>query len=140
MLQAVLNRTESVGNSGVRGTLSLQGIVHQPVYTMERPWLNNAANISCIPKGVYQLIPHNWEENPAFHFSRVWQIIVPGRDAILIHPGNTIMDLRGCIAPGFEQGTLISLPAVLKSKPAIDMLRLLIGQTTGTLTVTGVVG
>ncbi len=34
--------------------------------TVERPWKNNAAGISCVPEGTYDLVPHN---SPKFFFS-----------------------------------------------------------------------
>ena len=36
---------------GTMGVITLEG---ERFYTIERPWLDNAANVSCIPEGTYQ--------------------------------------------------------------------------------------
>lgn len=88
--------------------------------TIERPWLGNRQNISCIPEGVYPLKPYSSEK-----FPDVWQIhSVPGRDYILIHAGNYAHDVSGCIAVG-------TIPArdslmVLNSRAAIERMRALL--------------
>lgn len=69
---------------------------------MELPWRGNETNISCIPEGDYvcarvknrttmggKLIPETFEVKN-----------VLGRSGILFHIGNTVKDLRGCIAIG----------------------------------------
>ena len=79
---------------GTNGTLfsSNQFLSH----TIELPWRNNKRNISCIPEGVYEIIPR---------FSKRFQhhlILknVRGRSFILFHPANdALRDLEGCIAP-----------------------------------------
>lgn len=64
--------------------------------TVERPWMGNARNVSCIPPGVYRCVPHSGAK-----FKDVWRLEgVPGRDAILIHAGNRASDVQGCIAVG----------------------------------------
>ncbi len=88
-------------------------------YTLEDPDNNNEKNNSCIPEGAYQCIPHNGP-----HWKNVWEITnVPDRDAILIHAGNTIEDVKGCIAVGRKIGILNGLPAVLESRLALEDLQ-----------------
>lgn len=103
-------------------------------FTCERPWKNNASDISCIPQGTYKVIRHHSEKFPdAFEL-----VDVPGRVAILIHNGNTMMDTDGCILVGDSQGVIKGLPAVLNSKATLA--RLLADQPdTFNLTITGVV-
>ena len=69
------------------------------LWTVECPWQSNQRFTSCIPDGQYAL--------SAFDSPRhtdTWQIIdVEGRDGILIHVGNTVQDVTGCIAPGLTR-------------------------------------
>ncbi len=86
--------------------------------TLERPWVADTMHpggmndVSCVPNGTYKLVP--------FKRPRKDNIIVPqllnkelgvylfedemppegGRFLILMHPGNTVKDIVGCIASG----------------------------------------
>lgn len=83
--------------------------------TIERPWLSNQRSVSCIPAGKYRFKAYSSKK-----FPHVWEIIgVTGRDKILIHAGNSMHDVEGCIAVGnsfFAKG-------VLQSQIALDSLR-----------------
>lgn len=124
------------------------GKLHLPdsrvFWTIERPWLDNAVGQSCVPAGVYDLVPHASER-----FGRTWALVnralrvvhQPGdipanatgiwRSAILIHVGNWSKDLRGCIAPGLghrrrsEHGQMVT-----ESAKAMRELRTLLGPMT----------
>jgi hypothetical protein len=65
-------------------------------YTIELPWKNNLARVSCIPEGRYELIKR-WSLKFNWHL----QIMnVSQRSFILIHPANdATRELKGCIAP-----------------------------------------
>lgn len=64
--------------------------------TLEDPWKENKVGISCIPDGVYDVVPHS---GPMF--KNVWRLLnVPGRSGILIHAGNSEADTMGCILVG----------------------------------------
>jgi Family of unknown function (DUF5675) len=67
-------------------------------YTIELPWKNNQARVSCIPEGRYELVKR-W----SLKFGRHLQVMnVSGREYILIHPANeALRELKGCIAPVF---------------------------------------
>src|SRR5690606_28120092 len=76
-------------------------------HTIELPWNDNKRNISCIPEGVYQLIPR-------FSQKHKHHLLVKGvekRKLILIHSANdALKELEGCIAPvtylsGIGKGT-----------------------------------
>lgn len=69
-------------------------------FTVERPWRDNARNVSCIPPGLYDL---RWEDSPKFGH-RLHVVDVPGRTHILFHSGNRIEDSRGCILPCTDLG------------------------------------
>lgn len=104
--------------------------------TIERPWLKNqdgpggALSKSCIPDGTYQIRPHTSERFPntyaivneelgVYYQTRpdgqTW-----GRTAILIHIGNFVTDVIGCVAVGLQHG---GTSAVTNSRSAMDKLR-----------------
>lgn len=66
-------------------------------FTVERPWLQNAPNISCVPAGIYPLVLEYSDK-----FARpLWELKeVPGRNEAKIHIANRASDLEGCIGPG----------------------------------------
>ncbi|WP_417237054.1 MULTISPECIES: DUF5675 family protein [Flavobacteriaceae] len=65
-------------------------------YTIELPWLKNQRRISCIPEGTY-VLKKRFSNKFGWHLHL---IDVPGREFILIHPGNDAKkELLGCIAP-----------------------------------------
>ena len=67
-------------------------------FTLERPWLNNQKNISCIPKGFYPLV--KWVHTLRFPFG-VYQIQnVPNRNGIDLHSLSFWWDTQGCIGLG----------------------------------------
>jgi len=78
---------------GTPGVLQGDGII---CTTMERLWLDNQPNISCIPEGNY--IPCRMISPK---FGETFEIPVSGRTHILFHKGNHAMsDSRGCILVG----------------------------------------
>jgi len=92
-------------------------------YSVERQWSNNAPFVSCIPPGLYDLVPHDsprWGETVA--------VVGPGvsvnkdgahRYGILIHPANTANELQGCIALGKSLGYVSGSWAVLDSRNSV---------------------
>lgn len=52
---------------------------------------------TAIPDGRYQIVPHEWKGGVVPKL-----LNVPFFDGILIHPGNTELDVRGCIALGYK--------------------------------------
>lgn len=104
------------------GMLHVPGL-DEPIYTLEEPWRDNQRNISCIPTGLYRCTPHNGTK-----FKNVWRLeSVPDRTAILIHAGNTVDDIEGCILVGMRHGKLNDKRAVLSSALALQHLRNHIG-------------
>lgn len=84
-------------------------------YTIERPWLNNAEDESCIPEGTYLCSPHVKSNN----MQLCWELQnVPGRTGILIHTGNTEGDSEGCIIIGL----MFNATGVFESKLALEQL------------------
>lgn len=95
------------------GTLGVINIDNHKFYSIERPWLENATNVSCIPEGEYEM---GWRTSP--RFGETWHIKdVPDRTHILIHVANFSKDVQGCIGLGMDlMGDTI---AVSSSKAAI---------------------
>ena len=64
---------------------------------MERGWLDNQSNISCVPEGTYTLV---WEYSPRFQ-TMLWELKdVPNRSECKFHAANYWKQLNGCIALG----------------------------------------
>lgn len=84
-------------------------------YTIEKPWLNNKENESCIPEGTFACFPHVKSTN----MQLCWELKnVPGRTGILIHTGNTEGDSLGCIIVGLR----FNAQGVLDSRLALEQL------------------
>ncbi len=64
--------------------------------TLEPPWRNNEKQVSCIPAGVYKVIPR---KSPKYgnHY-HVQDVLL--REWVLIHFGNYAKDSTGCILVG----------------------------------------
>jgi hypothetical protein len=94
--------------------------------TLERPWLDNAANVSSIPSGVYEC-----QRVHSIKFGNTFEVTgVPNRSHILFHKGNTIHDTQGCILVGEEFAGSYDVPALANSKHGFDeFLSLLYGRT-----------
>lgn len=111
------------------GKLILEWIPDQiPIFTIEPAWHNNKPLISCIPQGLYNIVPHHTKEKP--YTFRL--LNVPGRENILIHIGNYATDImigkeihisetRGCILVGLDYDKKI--PMLKSSVKAMDYLR-----------------
>lgn len=116
--------------------------------TIERPWLLNTAGKggmpkqSCVPDGLYEVRPHDSDKFPGTYILDspsvgVYAAALPanqafGRTAILIHSGNVVDDVIGCIAIGTNH-TLWTNPlqhAVLSSQIALKALRDQLGRMT----------
>ncbi len=108
------------------GFFGIEGISDPIFPTIERPDLDNANLISCIPEGIYRVKPFS----SADHIG-VWQICdVPHREGILIHSANCVDQLQGCIAPGLASGYMmrhgILSKAVTNSGLAISQMKQLL--------------
>jgi len=76
---------------------------HNPVFeckTLELPWLNNERKISCIPAGEYLVVKR--KAFPKRNYDHFHIQNVPNRDWILIHIGNKVSQILGCILVGEE--------------------------------------
>lgn len=101
---------------------------HAPITFIAPPWLNNSIGKSCIPYGLYNVVPHNTED----HKDTFRLLNVPDRDGILIHPYNYACDVvigkeihksesEGCFGPGLNYDLVV--PMVRDSVKAMNILR-----------------
>ena len=96
------------------GVLKAGGKTHGLI--LERAWLGNKPNISCIPEGVYLC-----ERVLSPKFGDTFEVLnVPGRTHILFHSGNTVDDSLGCLLLGKGMGVLKGKRGVVSSRIARD--------------------
>ena len=124
MRRAVLTR-DRTGDQGTIGVLVAPGLA--PLHVMEPPWRDNARNRSCVPAGLYEVLPHL---SPRFRRCLL-VAAVPGRTHILFHVGGDVergfhTHTAGCLLPGLKRGRLRvkggSQDAVLASRSAFRHL------------------
>lgn len=100
-------------------------------YSLERPWLDNRNGVSCIPTGIYHGV---WRQRPNKTWT-YWLHDVPDRTFILIHTGNVVKHVEGCIMLGLMRGRLRGEPAVFNSGPAVRRFEEILGRAPFTLEV-----
>ena len=127
MRRAILRRLLA-DDHGTRGVLAGPGLA--PLHVMEPPWRDNRRSRSCIPEGVYRVVPYR---SPRFR-DCLLVTDVPGRSAILFHRGNIGGDVEkgflshtmGCLLPGLYRGVIRvrgrDQAATLASAPALRRL------------------
>ena len=69
-------------------------------HTLELAWQDNKKNVSCIPKGVYDVSKRHPEESESYKYQHLLVENVPNRNYILFHIGNYPKDTNGCILLG----------------------------------------
>lgn len=127
MIKATLTRTY-----GTTQTLGELVIGNFKCKTLELAWKHNAAKISCIPEGVYQVVPRNKPR-----YGRHLHITnVPNRSYILIHWGNYAgsinpktghSDIEGCVLVGSAMADINKdgILDIVNSKPTFAGLMLM---------------
>lgn len=116
MKGALLGRFES--NSEVTLGAMCDAQSRKPLgAVLERPWLENARGVSCVPAGTYLC---RLRFSPK-HDREVYELQnVPGRDDVEIHIGNVVDDTQGCLLIGSRVGRLNGKSAVLESAEAFE--------------------
>lgn len=81
-------------NNGMLGTDLLPKF---SACSLERGWVDNEPNVSCVPLGEYHLV---YEHSPRFD-RKLWELKdVPNRTECKFHASNYFYQLNGCIALG----------------------------------------
>ena len=102
-------------------------------YTLERPWVGGVPGgvpfRSCVPDGTYDLVEHTRPNgdvvfalrNPHLHvyYDEADRGDQPGRYLILMHAGNYVEDVVGCIAPGIDRTIYKNRRMVTSSRKAM---------------------
>jgi len=89
------------------GTFGILTFDNKSYFTVEKPWVNNTPEISCIPTGDYTLAPHESHKygnvlcmvNDDMHITH-FKNAESKRFACLIHTANYEKDVIGCIGLG----------------------------------------
>lgn len=90
----VLELTRTYFPDGTNGKLECKG--KSICNTIELPWRENEARVSCIPEGKY-FIKKRYSQKFQWHLE---VLDVKNRSLILFHPANNaLLELNGCIAP-----------------------------------------
>ena len=130
MVKATLQRF--IHDKVTFGKLELEG-ADKDIYTLELPWKDNKRDSSCIPQGIYNVAPYNGNK-----YLLAWRVLkVPGREEILIHPGNFACDInmngkifhsdtKGCILVGF--GINEEIPMLSRSKACLGYIKEIVGD------------
>jgi hypothetical protein len=85
--------------------------------TLERPWLDNAPNVSSIPAGAFTF---HRRLSPKRGYDVFITQDVPGRSDIEIHKGNLPSDSEGCILVGSRFGDLGTQHGITGSAAAFE--------------------
>lgn len=132
MLEARLYRDTHLPDATL-GSLVVGG---QFFRTIERPWLDNAANVSCIPVGEYDC--DFMARSGSGKYKNCWWLrSVPDRSGVLIHNGNLARHSRGCIILGLRRGWIGRDAAVLNSRSAMAALLDIVGPDPMRLIIEG---
>lgn len=143
-MNITLKRVQS-DDTCTRGLITLEdGTL---IYSLELPWKNNEKNVSCVPPGVYQLIPYTSHKHDSTWYLQNADLDVGGdgahRSFCEIHSANWASQLEGCIALGLDDKPMYNpaegeiVPAVEQSRLAINRIKnvLGIGSNGNTLTI-----
>lgn len=84
--------------------------------SLERIWMQNQPEISCIPSGMYLAKRVNSSK-----FGDTFEVTnVPNRSHILFHKGNLDDDTHGCILVGEQYGSLKQQPGIQASREGFN--------------------
>lgn len=117
-MQQVFLKTAAQNPGGTYGVLTMNNL---PLcVTVERPWLDNQPDISCVPRGI------------TMHFTKYqspkngWTWIsqdAPGRSNIELHAANVPSQVEGCAGMGQYFTTFDGVMGVANSQVTMGMLR-----------------
>lgn len=78
-------------------TVVMNNVIEFVCKTLELPNKDNAAQVSCIPSGVYDCV---YSFSPSMKKYTYEILNVPNRSGVRIHSANFATQLRGCVALG----------------------------------------
>lgn len=109
-------------NRGTFGALRYRQVAF--ALTLERPWEDNAQDVSCIPAGRYRC-----RKIRSPRFGDTYEVCdVPGRTHVLFHKGNFLHETKGCILVGEEFSGTFEKPFVASSERGfLELMKLLDG-------------
>lgn len=116
-IERTYNPDSTLGDLTIRDS---SGQVILNLKTVELPWRDNERRVSCIPEGMYEVVPRfSNRHNHHFHV-----LNVPNRSLILFHVANFVQELEGCIAPGLHHSDIDAdgIVDVVHSRQAMDRL------------------
>lgn len=127
-MNLTLTRTE-LNSDSTRGQIVLpDGTL---LYSLELPWRDNHKDVSCIPPGVYQLIPYTSPKHDSTWYLENASLGVGGASAersyCEIHSANWTRQLEGCIALGLQNAPMFD-PATGQIETAIEQSDLAINR------------
>lgn len=99
-----VNRTELTNDLITKDSIKVESLAGKiiPAFSsasLERGWLDNKPNVSCIPTGEYYCV---FEHSLAFK-TMLWEIYgVNGRSECKFHIANYYNQLQGCVALGLR--------------------------------------
>lgn len=111
-------RDEEHSDKAYTGILYITSQFHDVLFkahTLERAWLQNKNNVSCVPAGRY---PIEYEYSARFG-KKLWELKgVTSRAEVKFHAANFWYNLEGCIALGSGIGSINDdgIPDLLNSK------------------------
>lgn len=100
----------------VNGTFGILRSDQSKWFTVERPWLDNQNNISCIPIGTYVC---KWTLSPRLKKFTYEVTGVPKRAGIRIHSANFPNQVLGCLSLGKKAGMMDGKRGVFLSVTAV---------------------
>lgn len=117
-------------------TLGALSIGNTPwFFTVERPWLNNAPYVSCIPADMY---PWKWVDTGTAgnrNGRGIGILDVPDRDLIRVHVANYASQVQGCVGVGLQRHDFAQGRGVGASGPALDRLMDMLEGEHGMITI-----
>ena len=106
-------------------------------HTIERPWIQGPDKggmpfESCIPDGIYQLVPHTRpsgdkvvalvNEELGVWYQKDDRPSTWGRYLVLIHAANYVEDIVGCVGPGAARTIANNRPMVTSSRATMNRI------------------
>lgn len=118
----------------------------ETLYTIEQPWMDNEKGHSCVPEGIYALIPYMSPKHGATWYLENLTLgvgdIGEDRSYCELHAANWATQLEGCIAFGHDDEPMVDpstgqvAPAIENSRDAVATLTAALGPMSSGHTLT----